>query len=310
MALQLDVRNSYLHFLNSFIYHLQAKYGDSQKYEMAIEGYQLALRLDPSNWIAQEFLGLTLLDIKQFDRAKEEFPGVLLISPESAVSIYGLMVASYMTGDTVMACTMADQFDKSSHEPNLAFLQTSVSVYASCGNFEKAEQMRAELVKLSGNTASIANMEQRLAQWKLLYRMWAQSGQMEDGHSVPDVGPLDLNNASASVEIPVSADEEGPRMVLVDVIMIGTEELINTNKGINLLSTLSLQLGSFSEPAFSKTFSKMAGSDSVTTISRAVTVPALTYSLNIANTNSATGSVLARPTLAAIEGMPSEFFRG
>ncbi|MFA6016413.1 MAG: hypothetical protein WC742_15245, partial [Gallionellaceae bacterium] len=36
-ALQLDTRNTYLHFLNGFIYHLQARQGDSQKNEMAIE---------------------------------------------------------------------------------------------------------------------------------------------------------------------------------------------------------------------------------------------------------------------------------
>jgi hypothetical protein len=34
---------------------------------MAIEGYSQALRIDPSNWIAQEFLGLAFLDLKQFD---------------------------------------------------------------------------------------------------------------------------------------------------------------------------------------------------------------------------------------------------
>ena len=97
-ALQLDARNSHLHFLNGFIYHLQARQGDTQKTEMALEGYQQALRIDPSNWIAQEFLGLAHMDLKQFDRAKLAFSEALLMTPESSVSIYGLMVASYLTG--------------------------------------------------------------------------------------------------------------------------------------------------------------------------------------------------------------------
>ncbi|HPU54289.1 MAG TPA: hypothetical protein PK359_22225, partial [Burkholderiaceae bacterium] len=71
-ALQLDARNSYLHFFNGFIYHLQARQGDTQKREMAIEGYEQALRLDPGNWIAQEFLGLAHLDMKQFEPAKQQ----------------------------------------------------------------------------------------------------------------------------------------------------------------------------------------------------------------------------------------------
>lgn len=41
-----------------------------------------------------------------------------------------------------------------------------------------------------------------------------------------------------------------------------------------------------------------------------MTIPALAYSLNIANATSSQNEVLARPTLAAIEGNPSEFFAG
>ncbi|MGC4060188.1 MAG: hypothetical protein QM749_04790 [Aquabacterium sp.] len=45
-------------------------------------------------------------------------------------------------------------------------------------------------------------------------------------------------------------------------------------------------------------------------ITRAVTIPALSYPVNITNANSSVNEVLARPTLAAIENMPSEFFSG
>ncbi len=64
-ALQLDPRNSWLHYLNGFVYQLQARQGDTQKGDLAIEGYEQALRLDPGNWIAQEFLGLAAMDLEQ-----------------------------------------------------------------------------------------------------------------------------------------------------------------------------------------------------------------------------------------------------
>jgi type II secretory pathway component GspD/PulD (secretin) len=99
-------------------------------------------------------------------------------------------------------------------------------------------------------------------------------------------------------------------MVLVDVVMIATEELINTSQGVNLLNALTLQLGSSTQAAFSKTFNSAAAAGAQTTITRAVTIPALAYSLNIANANNAADAVLARPTLAAIEGLPSDFFSG
>ena len=90
--------------------------------------------------------------------------------------------------------------------------------------------------------------------------------------------------------------------------------MVSTSKGVNLLSALTLQLGSSTAAAYSQlnSFSSSnSAADAVsTTITRAVTIPALTYSLNIANANNSSNEVLARPTLAAIEGLPSEFFSG
>jgi hypothetical protein len=115
---------------------------------------------------------------------------------------------------------------------------------------------------------------------------------------------------SAETEV----NSEGKRMILIDVVLLSTQEIISTSKGINLLNALTLQLGSATAPAFSRVYSSVAANDDpanvTTTITRAVTVPALSYSLNIANANNSLNEVLARPTLAAIEGMPSEFFSG
>ena len=111
-----------------------------------------------------------------------------------------------------------------------------------------------------------------------------------------------------------SASDGSPRMVLVDVVLVATQELASTSKGVNLLSALTLQLGSSSAAAYSEinTSNSVGGAAAAvsTAITRAVTIPALAYSLNIANANNSTNEVLARPTLAAIEGMPSEFFSG
>ncbi|RQO33575.1 secretion protein [Herminiimonas sp. KBW02] len=366
-ALQLDPRNSYLHFLNGFVYHLQARQGDTQKGEMALEGYQQALRIDPSNWIAQEFLGLTYMDLKQFDRARLAFSDVLLMTPESSVSIYGLMVASYLTGDAKTACAMADQFQKTSTESNRVFLRSSISVYASCGNFAQAEQMRDALSKIDGGSLEAERADRRLSQWKAFYLKQEQTtaaakGQPADGmikaawtqgaageppqqlaqaFNVParpaprppsadqtDANPAGPATSGASstgdgtpVDAPanaaaVSGGSGGPRMLLIDVVLLSTQELITTSKGVNLLSTLTLQLGSSTNnaPAYSRVITSSSTNGAApnvsTAITRAVSIPALTYSLNIANANSSVNEVLARPTLAAIEGLPSEFFSG
>ncbi|NBQ53942.1 MAG: tetratricopeptide repeat protein, partial [Proteobacteria bacterium] len=77
-ALQLDTRNSYLHFFNGLIYHLLAHQGDTEKTDTAIEGYQQAVRFDPNNWIAHEFLGLAFIEQGQYMRAQTAFAEVLL----------------------------------------------------------------------------------------------------------------------------------------------------------------------------------------------------------------------------------------
>jgi type II secretory pathway component GspD/PulD (secretin) len=105
-------------------------------------------------------------------------------------------------------------------------------------------------------------------------------------------------------------------MLLVDVVLLSTQELMSTSKGVNLLNALTLQLGSVAGnvAAYSRVISSnaagLAAPTTSTAITRAVTIPALSYSLNIANANNSVNEVLARPTLAAIEGMPSEFFSG
>ena len=345
-ALQLDPRNSQLHLLNGFVYHLQARQGDTQKGELALEGYQQALRIDPSNWIAQEFLGLAYMDLKRFELAKLVFSEVLLMTPQSDRSIYGLMTASYLTGDAKTACLMADQFLKVSERPPLEFLRSSIPVYASCGSFARADWVRAALVQQWGNGPEIERIDRRLAQWRAFYNDREQSASelktslnsateqrspwvLAQAFTLPSMppprdlesAPYDEDSATAPLDSTTPATStpeagDGPPMVLVDVVLISTQELMSTSKGVNLLNALTLQLGSMSGnlPAYSRVTTSDelsgAGTTSSTSITRAVTVPALSYSLNIANANNSINEVLARPTLAAIEGMPSEFFSG
>jgi pilus assembly protein CpaC len=366
-ALQLDPRSSHLHFLNGFVYHLQARQGDTQKTELALEGYQQALRIDPGNWIAQEFRGLAHMDLKQFDDAKRAFSETLLLTPDSAVSVFGLMVAAYLTGDAPTACAMADQFRKQAAAPSVDFVRSSIAVYASCGSFAQAADMRATLAQRGGHELEVQRVDRRLAQWKAFYARQQPAQAIPTRFSpAPTVdGPVQIAQAfavptfpatpprrasepepepqpppvsvaptaattppepTATGPVPAAAADttapsvpapatdladNGPRMLLVDVVLLSTQEMASTSKGVNLLNALTLQLGSVAGnlAAFSRVFT---GSEqgSSTTITRAVTVPALSYSLNIANANSSVNEVLARPTLAAIEGLPSEFFSG
>ena len=338
-AVQLDGRNSYLHFINAFVYQLQAKQGDSKKNELAVEGYRTALRLDPGNWIAQEFLGLAYLDLKQFARAKEQFAQVLLMAPDSVASMNGLMVSAYLTGDGQMACAMADRMRERASDLDPTFLRSSVSVYSACGKFDAAAQMRRQLSASGADSAMLERADLRMEQWRdfeasgvgvvpaAAFTVTTRQEPKPAAVPLPDyltTRPPVAAPPGSGATAPEAADEKSVvqtapaatapaggddnSMVLVDVVIISTQETVSSSKGVNLLNALTLQLGSATAPAYSWTFDDASANRTV--ITKAVTVPALAYSMNIANAASSTNEVLARPTLAATEGLPSEFFAG
>lgn len=107
-------------------------------------------------------------------------------------------------------------------------------------------------------------------------------------------------------------DQNG--MVIVDVTIIRTQETHTTAKGVNLLNGLNLQFGDESATgtaglSFITNTSKVAGA-ATRTITRAINIPAITYSMNIANVNDIRNEIIARPTLTATNGSESKFFSG
>jgi len=342
-ALQLDPRNSWLHFFNGLIYHLQARQGDTDKTNTAIEGYQQAIRFDPNNWIAQEFLGLAFAEQRLYVRAQASFAEVLLTKPDDLDTLLRMMAASYLGGDAATACSMADRVASlyTRQEPRL--LRSSVTVYAACADFQKSEAQRRSYRATGATAEDMGRLDQRVESWRVFHQSRSAraeaasagaaigaagavatpagevrmqktqftSGSTPGGYSPGGAAGGGSYGGGAAGAVPTTATSSGEtRMVLVDVVMVRTEDTIQTTKGVNLLGALSVQYGSATAPAYSQAFSQTSGSDSTTVLTRAITVPALTYSLNIANAYSTLNEVLARPTLAALEGMRSEFFSG
>lgn len=107
-----------------------------------------------------------------------------------------------------------------------------------------------------------------------------------------------------------------PKMALVDVTIIRSEEINSTIKGVNLLTGLQV---AFNYTALSLNDTKTQ--DLVNPINPTYTLTntklvslaapqAINYSLNIFNDNVDYNEVLARPTLTAVDGKTSEFFSG
>jgi type II secretory pathway component GspD/PulD (secretin) len=102
-------------------------------------------------------------------------------------------------------------------------------------------------------------------------------------------------------------------MAVIDAVLVRTEEIINRSYGVNLLQNLSAFF------SYSRTYTSTAGTTGGTTGDTAVVSRAwglsqpgsfLTYALNIANSANSRNEVIARPSLLAIDRLPSSFFSG
>jgi Tfp pilus assembly protein PilF len=109
-----------------------------------------------------------------------------------------------------------------------------------------------------------------------------------------------------------------PRMALVDVTIVRTEETRATGQGVNLLDGLAVVLGGSLVDTRNQAITRSAGTSTARTttltnvLTRSFGLPAagVAYSLNIASAADVRVDVIARPTLVALDRTPSNFFSG
>lgn len=140
------------------------------------------------------------------------------------------------------------------------------------------------------------------------------------GYGVP-VGGTSGDQTLYLEPLPSPCANHTPKMASFDAVLIRTTDVQGTSHGINLLTGLQIFAGSQRSSSTATT-----GNTSVTTdyntnvigfgVASAATVGAnsisgiLNYTLNIANSVTANTQVVARPTLTALDRIPSTFYSG
>lgn len=128
-----------------------------------------------------------------------------------------------------------------------------------------------------------------------------------------------VTNGDETVQLPAipapCATSGSPKMAIIDVVMLRTEDSVTRSFGSNLLQNLTGYFGmtaTLSGSTSSQTSFVGSGPTSTNlSIGGALGAgTALAYSLNIANATQNRNEVLARPTLLAIDRLPSTFFSG
>ena len=267
-----------------------------------------------------------------YARDPESAAGALVrlreLDPESPRTMQASSIVSAAIGNRDEARRWASRFAEIEKGPAATFVARRVSdwsrVYDRAG--KSSDNTDASLAtlrapSLGGGDAPL--FDKRLTAAEALAREAVLTRPLEDDPGDSEESSSGEDDEESETDDDGEASAAKKSMVIVDVVIISSVEDISTAKGVNLLNGLQIQFGAPEIPAFS--LSRNIVRDSVgdltadpvtfataekTTIVRALTIPTITYSLNIANAGSNRNEILARPSLVAEEGQRSEFFSG
>jgi Tfp pilus assembly protein PilF len=349
LAVKTDMTNSYLHFLNAVAYQMRGIVGESGLFPLAEQGYQTAVKFDDSNWLARYYGGLLAMNQHNWAEAQTKLLEAALYAGKNPDLLYDLAVAAYYNHDPKTASgALAGLREIQGDRVDPKVLKASALVAAALGQSAEADQFVARLQ--TGTTApdELDRLKQRVDSWQSAFDRSKLIKTQATGNTfgtVPSFGaqpaqgatPFGTNpqfggqlnpgqmpygaqqqafGANGAFGQPGRSDFVEKKMVVVDVVIISTEEDNTHSMGVNLLDGLKLQFGStaLQSPGFSNQFTTTLNSDGSTAntgvVTRLISVPAVNYSLNIANANAKRNEVLARPTLVALGNQTSQFFSG
>ncbi|GIL40092.1 type II and III secretion system protein [Roseiterribacter gracilis] len=339
-ALQQRPRDAALHFANGLSYLRSAEAGSQTSLELAQVGYETAARLDPGFWPARAGLGWLAFEQRRPDDAMLRFADALLLAPKRAELWVGLAASAYDAHKLAVARAAIERALELAPERTDA-RRVAALVFAAAGDDKAAHAQLEAYGAAAPREASF--LAERIDNWGDLHRAIVRVPepggarlQLAVGQSFPPDTTAGNNSSSSSSSAsddysddtndsssdgspgsyygpkalrPLKKRAGGdPKMVLVDVVIIREEETTSTGKGVNLLDGLTVQLGG------SLTAQSQVGQSSGASFTRvlagSVTIPAVTYDLDIANVSGTRAEVVARPTLVALDGQASRFFSG
>ena len=310
-ALKLTPSNSKIHFLNGLSYHLSSSEGDESKRALAEQGYDLSLKFDKSNWLVYYYKGLLKLDAKEFDKAKENFAEALLLNSNDPDLLYHMGFAAYYTQDIATARAVFFQLNK--NEPESARSIEALAMVSAANNEPENAKNYISTLKSQNNTSidRVKLLIKRLNDWESYHSKSKNKETINTEKSTESINKKSdpeyvIDNSTDSYDF-----EEGQTdMITLDAVFISTEEVISSSRCTNLLNGLSVQFGNGDgDSSFTRTRENDSGDRTVIETSL-ITIPAINYSLNIANSFGNRNEILARPSLVATSGSQSSFFAG
>lgn len=311
-TLKLNVMSPEAHLLNALNYHVQARNGAGYLYPLARQGYELALKFDKSNWLAHYLLGHLHFEAGNFPEASERFAETALFRPNSEDVLYSLAVSCYHANRLDISAGILARL-ANAREPDTMVLRTAALVMAAVGDTGRSGEYFRKYREKENTADDQQFLKERIDDWIAFHR---NVNEPWNGAQSPSPPPQSFpaESAAGSGE---SGQTSAENMIMLDVVLLGLQKVANQAKGFNLLEGLQLQFGADANGTSGLSYKQVSdnviavGNGTVTqTITRAVNIPAINYSLNIFNSRYQKGEVIASPTLVALSGTKSEFFSG
>jgi Flp pilus assembly protein TadD len=271
-------------------YHLAAD-RNPERIELALAGYDLAMRAEPGLYWPAALAGRAAYDQNRFGDALNYFSRALLLRPGDVRLLGAVAASAYMSGDIVLADLAASKALTQSPDANPEIIRLAALAVAANGRSADATALANQLAQEF--PALEASLENRLLQI-------AQTNMLDDEDSTASEGLADGGFAAA------------PDQISVDVAIVLSQNTQRERTGFNLLDGLQLQYGG--NRTSTRQFDQPAGGPGSSNYQRVITasisVPQLNYNLNLFNRGGQFYSVVARPQLTAFRGEESEFFIG
>jgi Tfp pilus assembly protein PilF len=333
LGLKRNPQDPLLNYLNAYAYEQAGPSGDVEKLDLAQVGYELALKFDPSLRGAAVQLGYIALDRRDWSSAQGAFSRALEIDPDDLGVAYALAYASYYAGDLATAQAMIRRLPEGAAD-SPEILRTRAIIAAATGDGAAARRYLAAYDTVEPEPLRRQQLSSRVTRWgetldwlkpqltgPAAVRL-AQQGQAAPGETqTPQLSPAPTPQELAPIKPDVPLVSSGQpshdyeKMVIVDCIIIRREEVGSSSSGINLLDGLNLQYSGTLMSTLSSKIRDIVSGDIIGGTSQSqhgyvLTVPAVSYSLNIVNVQDSSSRIIGRPSIIAQDGEQSEFFMG
>lgn len=269
-----------LNFLAGLAYETTSVMGTDQR-EMARVGYLMALKNDPSFWPAHVQLGFMAMEERDAVSAQKYFSAAAALAPSEPIVFYALARAAFCAGDLQLADTSWKRAIELRAPQHVDELITGAAIERQKGQVDAADLYAIRIRQLG----------------KLVPPMALEASR-----------PVYSNETAEGVPGQVAPADD--KMGMVDLIILRRDELQFSSLGINLLDALSLQFGSnLVNSSWRTSRDRLAGAVTSSTMDRdsqlSVSVPSVTYSLNIANSRGGRSTVQAQQAVLIYDGEKS-----